>query len=228
MEEINLKELFDYFKEKLTLFLTIVFSIIVIGCFYSIFLKTPLYQSNSTILLASDKITSNDVTLNKSLLGTYKEIATSRTVIEKVINNLSLNESVNSLKNGITVNALSDSLMIQISVSYKDKELAADITNELVNFLQKCKFILKSQEIKSKTSMQNIQVQDTAVVSTKPYNVNIIKDMLILIAGGVVVALAIIFIMYYFDTSIKSADDIEEKLGLPIFGVVPKVKRKEK
>ncbi len=220
MEEINLKELFDYFKEKLTLFLTIVFSIIVIGCFYSIFLKTPLYQSNSTILLASDKITSNDVTLNKSLLGTYKEIATSRTVIEKVINNLSLNESVNSLKNGITVNALSDSLMIQISVSYKDKELAADITNELVKVF--------TQEIKSKTSMQNIQVQDTAVVSTKPYNVNIIKDMLILIAGGVVVALAIIFIMYYFDTSIKSADDIEEKLGLPIFGVVPKVKRKEK
>lgn len=220
MEEINLKELFNYFKEKLTLLLTIIFGIIIIGCVYSIFIRTPLYQSSSTILLASDKVTTSDITLNKNLLGTYKSIATSRTVIEKVINNLDLNENVNSLQNNITVNAKADSLMIQISVSYKDKEKAAAITNELVSVF--------TEEAKSKLDVKNIKVQDTAVVASKPYNVNLLKDTTIFVIIGVVVSVITIFIMYYFDTSIKSSDDIEEKLGLPIFGVVPKVRRKEK
>ena len=61
-----------------------------------------------------------------------------------------------------------------------------------------------------------------------PYNINIFKDLLIYLLVGIVISFGIIFVIFYFDTTIKSVEEIENKLGLPVFGIVPKVKRKEK
>ena len=43
MEEINLKQLFDYFKERILMVLIIILSVLVVGSIYSILLKTPMY-----------------------------------------------------------------------------------------------------------------------------------------------------------------------------------------
>ena len=107
-----------------------------------------------------------------------------------------------------------------LSASDADKTLAADITDEVVKVF--------SEEVKSIYKLQNVSVVDVAEEASTPYNINVFKDLAIYTTVGIVLAIGIIFLMYYFDTTIKSADEIEERLGLPIFGVVPKVKRKEK
>ena len=43
---------------------------------------------------------------------------------------------------------------------------------------------------------------------------------------GIVLSFGVVFVMYYFDTSIKSSDIVEEKLGLTVIGIVPKEERK--
>ena len=62
-------------------------------------------------------------------------------------------------------------------------------------------------------------------MNTKPYNVNFVKDNLIYIALGLIISSGMIFIKFYFDTTIKTSEEIENKLGLTILGVVPKVER---
>lgn len=222
MEEINLKQLFDYFKERILLILIIILSVLVIGSVYSIILKKPMYMSDSTVVLASDNsdYSSNDVTLNKSLVATYSEIIKSRRVVDQVIENLSLDCTTDDLKSRITVSSISNTEIIKIMVEDSDNSLAADVTNEVVKVF--------SDEVKSIYKLQNVSVVDVAQEESTPYNVNIFKDLIIYILIGAVLAIAIVFLMYYFDTTIKSADEIEERFGLPIFGVVPKVKRKEK
>jgi len=44
---------------------------------------------------------------------------------------------------------------------------------------------------------------------------------------GVVLSFGVVFVMYYFDTTIKSSEVVEEKLGLPVIGIVPKEEDKE-
>ena len=44
---------------------------------------------------------------------------------------------------------------------------------------------------------------------------------------GIVLSLGIVFVIFYFDTTIKSAEEVENKLGLPIYGIVPKINKKE-
>ena len=64
---------------------------------------------------------------------------------------------------------------------------------------------------------------DKAENVSKPYNVNYIKDNAIYVMIGLVLSCGIIFIFFYFDTTIKTSEEIEKKLGLTVVGIVPKV-----
>lgn len=229
MEEINLKELFDYIKERILIVIIIMLAVLVAGCVYSIFLKTPMYKSTSRVVLVSDsgkgsnsntEYTQSDAQLNKGLVSTYSEIVKSRKIADKVIKNLSLNYTIDELLNNITVSTVKDTEIIRIDVIDTDKGLAADIANEVVKVF--------GEEIKNIYKLQNVSTVDIAEESEEPYNINVIKDIVIYILVGTVLSLGLVFVVYYFDTTIKSADEVETKLGLPVFGIVPKVKQKEK
>lgn len=225
MEEINLKELFDYIKERILFIVAITLLIAAFGGLYSTFLKTPLYKSSSTVLLVSDDgtasntgTTQSDVQLNKSLVSTYSELVKSRTVIKNVINNLSLDYKVEELKGKITVANISDTEIITITVVDEDSALAAEIANEVVKVF--------GDEIKNHYKLQNVSVVDIAEQEEKPYNINFFKEIIIYLLIGCVLSTGTVFVIYYFDTTIKSAEEVEAKLGLPVLGIVPKVNRK--
>ena len=211
MEEITLKELFDYFKEKIMLFIIIVLSVLVVGSTYTIILKRPMYRSSSTLLFVEGNTTS---------ILNYKEIATSQRVVEPVIQRLNLDCSTDSLKGRISVENETNTNTISISVVDKDRALAVDITNEVTKLFK--------EEVKEIYGIEKIEDLDMPKQASAPYNMNVGKDLIIYLGVGVILSLAIIFVIYYFDTTIKSAEKVEQKYNLPIFGVIPKVRTKEK
>ena len=225
MEEINLKELFDYIKERILIMAVIILAVLIVGSAYSLFIKTPLYKSTSTLVLVSDEGTSTttyttqDVTLNNQLVSTYSKIVTSHRVIDTVIDNLKLDYSYGEVVKEVAVTTETGTQIIKVSVSDPDKALAASITNEIVKVF--------GEEIKSIYKLQNVSVVDKAEEAKSPSNVNYIKEAIIYILVGVVLAFGVVFVIFYFDTSIKSAEEIENKLGLPVIGVIPKVKDKK-
>ncbi len=228
MEEINLKELFLYIKDRILIMIAIVLGVLVLGCAYSVFLKTPLYKSTSTVLLVSDEglasggtsnITYTDLQVNQKLVGTYSELVKSRAVLSSVINNLALDYSVEQLSSKITVSTVKDTEIIKIEVNDPDASIAAVTANEIVKVF--------GEEIKRHYKLQNVSVVDVAEEPDSAYNINIIKDLVMYVLVGIVLSLGVVFVIYYFDTTIKSADDVEKKLGLPVLGIVPKVKVKE-
>lgn len=229
MEELNLKELFDYVKERIYIVIGIIAFVLAVGCVYSMFLKTPMYQSTTTILLVNDdgtsssntgSITTSDIQLSRNLVSTYSELIRSRRIADQVVESLGLEYSSESLIKKINVTSANNTEVIKVSVSDKDKALAADIANEVVKVF--------SEEIKSFYKLQNVSVVDVAEEASAPYNTNLIKDLVIYVFIGVVLALGTVFVIYYFDTTIKNAEEIENKLGLPVIGIVPKVKFKDK
>ena len=78
-----------------------------------------------------------------------------------------------------------------------------------------------SKEIESIYEIKNLSIIDYADENTIPYNINVPKQMVISVLVSFVLACGIIFVMFYFDTTIKSSEEIEEKIGLPVLGVVP-------
>jgi capsular polysaccharide biosynthesis protein len=166
MEEINIKELLEYIKEKvwivgIALVLSLTASII-----YTQAIKKPIYKSSTTYVLISDSskegITTSEVTLNEKLIATYKEIIKSRNILEKVITTLNLEETPSSLAKTISVEQVGTSSMIKITVSNKDPEMAKNIA-ETIGY----EF---SKEVESLYKISNLGLVDKALVPTSASN----------------------------------------------------------
>ena len=218
MEEINLKEVFAYFKSKILWIIIAIIAILIIGNVYTILTRVPMYKSDTTIVLSGNKdsYSSTDSQINQNLIGTYREIIKSRRVLSQVIKNLDLKMSENELSNNITATSVEDTELIKITVSSDKAKDAKKITDEVAKVF--------SKEVQDIYNLENVTIIDKADLTNKPYNVNYVKDNIIYLVIGIVLSFGVVFVMYYFDTSIKSSETIEEKFGLTVIGVVPEEK----
>ena len=221
MENVNIKEVLNYLLSKAWLIAVILLTVLVGGEVYTALLKTPLYESKTNVVLISDssskQITTNDVTLSNNLVKTYSEIVKSRSVLNKVIENLKLSESYEGLVGKITVSSVTSTQLITIRISDKDSAKAKTIANEVAK-------VFKS-EIKDIYGIDNVQIVDEAVEAGSAYNINVIKETIIYFIAGLAIGVGVVYVMYLLDKSIKDAETVEDKLGLTVIGVVPEVER---
>lgn len=223
MEEFNISEFIKYY---FSLFVFVVFFIllgVVASWYYTENMQVPLYKSQTSLVLTrsseSTTITQSDISLNKNLVSTYREIIKSRRILSKVIENLNLELTEAKLKEKISVTSANDTELIIISVTDEDTFQARNIANEIADVFEK--------EITSIYNIENISIVDEAIEADEPFNVNIVKQYIIGIGGGFLLGSLMITMMFYFDDSIKKEEDIEEKLGLSVLSSVPKYKGKK-
>ena len=227
MEEINIKDLFEFFLSKIKIVILATLMVVLVGAVYSLLFQEPVYESTTRLVLTGTTqangnggnqtidgvgITQNDLNLNSKLVATYREIIKSKTVLRDVINTLDLDYTVPELQDSISVSTVSDTEMISITVKSQKAEEASQIANELA-----ARF---SERIKEIYNIENISIIDKAEVQAKPVNVNILKQIILYAVIGVVLSLAIVFAMFYFDTTLKDAAQIE-KMGLTVLTSIP-------
>ena len=214
MEELDLKELFIFIKSKIGLLIVITAGVCLIGCIYGLFMQTPLYNSYTTVILSSNEgtISQNDINMNKNLINTYAEIVKSRRVLEQVIDELNIDLTYEQLHTKISVSAVNNTEIIKITVSDPNAIKAKNIANITANHF--------TNEIVDLYNMNNVDILDEAIESKKPYNINITKQIIIYFMLGLVVSGGILFVIYYFDRTIKSVEQVEQKIKLPILGSV--------
>ena len=223
MEEIDLGELFSYFVQRIYIIIIAVLVCLICGITYTVFLKEPLYKSDVNVIVVSkEKETSSalqsEIIANQKLAATYRELVESRRILKEVIKNLELKYSVRELQEMISVENVNETEIIRITVNSKSAMEAKMIANETAEIFEK--------EIVDIYNLENVSIIDKAELASSPYNVNLIKDSVIYFALGLVLSCGIIFVIYYFDNTIKSVEQIEKHLGIPVIGTVPTVGKK--
>lgn len=217
MEKINTKELLKFFASKIYLMIIFVVTFIIIGYVYFAHIQTPMYHSSRTVILVSEQkenTTTNDINMNHQLVTTYSEIIKNSSVLTEVIDKLNLNMSSNELASKISVSAVNNTEIIKIEVSDENNQEAYEIVNAVTEV-----FIKKVDEV---FSLKNIEVLSKATIENEPYNISLPKQLTISALAGLFLSTIVIFLIFYFDTTIKSAEDIE-KIGLTVLGKVSKV-----
>ena len=224
MEEIDLTELFSYFLKRAYIIIIAALLCLVVGLTYTIFLKEPLYKSDVNIILVSKNSQSSslqsDLAANQKLVATYRELVTSRSVLNEVIEDLDLTYTITELQKMITVQNVNETEIIKITVSSSKPKEAKEIANVIAVKFQ--------DEVKDVYNLENVSIIDKAVIAKEPYNINVVKESIIYIALGIVLSCGVIFVIYYFDNTIKSIDQVEKRLGIPVIGTVPMVGKKDK
>ena len=225
MEELDLKELFEIFWSKKVQIILIILIFAVIGIIYTMGFVTPVYTSSTTLVLATsngenqsttnttNSITTTDITLNSKLVSTYSVLVRSKDVLGQVISNLGIDISWESLKNNVTVSAVEDTEVIEISVTNGNPQYATDIANEIAKVF--------SDKVAEIYNINNVHIVDEAETPTGPSNINHTKDVIIFAFIGVVVAVIYVLIANMLDTTIKTADDIERQFKLPVLASIP-------
>lgn len=218
MEEINITELFKFFMSKIKIIIVVSILFVLFGAFYITFILTPMYHSSTTLILVSNNENQNyssvqsEVNLNQNLVTTYSEIVKSRAVLNQVIEDLNLDYSTDELSSHIHVTSVEETEIIKIQVSDKNSKQARRIANATSEV-----FMAEIQKIYKLT---NVSIVDEASLEEEPFNINPIKQLFLAAVVGVGFSSIMVFLIFYFDTSIKSYKDIEEKLGLAILGNV--------
>ena len=218
MEEINLRDLLIYFRKHLVLFFSMVVLCVSAGTAYTILVQKPEYKSRATIILSSDKsktTVQSEITANKNLIETYTEVVKSHRVLDRVIEENNLKESYEALSAKINVSSLKDTEIISISVVDANAYRSFELANEVADIFK--------EEISQIYNDTSVNILDHAVEPRSPYNIDVVKQEIIYAAAGMVLGFGIILVLFYFDRTIKTTEQIDEIFKLPIFGQVHKL-----
>ena len=221
MEEIDLKEIFLMFWKKKLEIILIIAIFAILGYVYTMAFTSPMYTSSTTLVLAGtnseqegeSSITTNDLTLNSKLVSTYSQLVKSNKVVRQVISNLGIDISENELRNNISVSSVSDTELIKITVKTDNPKYSADIANETAKVF--------TSEVAEIYNINNVHVVDEAEESSVPSNIDHKKDIIMFAAIGVVIAFIYVIIAAMLDTTVKTEEEIERLVNLPVLASIP-------
>ena len=218
-EVIDLREYLSIIKKKWFIMAILCAVCVAASAVYSFFIAKPVYQAETTLIVKTEKtegtnsLSNDQVMVSQKLALTYGEIIKSRKVLDEVIKNLDLKESNGSLASKISVSTVTDTQIIKVSVQDTDNDNAAKIANEIPTVF--------TEEAIRIADANGVEVIDKAQVPINPVAPN--KKMNILIAGvlGIMVGLFSIFLMEFLNNKMRTPQDIDRTLGLPLLGVIP-------
>ncbi|WP_033578294.1 YveK family protein [Priestia aryabhattai] len=222
-ETISLRELFAVLRKRLWLIVLITIIAATVSVVISFFVLTPVYESKTQILVNQAK---NDqqlynmqaVQTNVQLINTYNDIITSPAILDKVVKELKLDKSAASLSNQIQVTSAQDSQVAQIVVQDTSAKRSTEIANTTASVFQK--------EVPKLMNVDNVKVLSKATLgeSASPIKPQPLLNIAIAIVVGLMIGVSLSFLLEYLDNTLKTEQDIENLLKLPIMGVVTTIK----
>lgn len=219
--ELELRDIFRIIWARIWIIVLITIVAMLASGIISYFYLDKIYESSTTLIVNKQKddneketqYTYNDILLSQKLVSTYTEIAKSSYVLERVIKELNLDLSPDELKKMIAVSAVGDTQIIRITVSDVFPARATVIAEKIAELLP-----IRVSELEMP---DNVKVVDKAKVPSSPVKPRPLMNIAIAGVLGIMVGLGIIFLIEYLDNTIKTPDDVQKYLGLPVLGSIP-------
>ncbi|MBR1558727.1 MAG: hypothetical protein IJ646_00655 [Clostridia bacterium] len=180
------------------------------------YLVTPTYEASTELYITStdSMISLQDLQIGTALTDDYQAIISSRGVLNQVISDLQLDTDYEGLSKLVKVSNPSGTHIIHTSVTTDDLALSRDIANDLLNVC-----IDRIYQIVGTSEPTIIDYSEAAAV--KEVTPGILKYMAIGGLVGMLLVAVVVIMRMLMDTTIKSDDDVEKYLQLPVLAAVP-------
>ncbi|MNO86130.1 Capsular polysaccharide type 8 biosynthesis protein cap8A [compost metagenome] len=227
---MELKQYWLIVKRRLLLItLIITVSCLSIGI-YSYYFITPQYEASAKLIVNQTKESSSlipsidlgAINTTIGLIKTYKEIIKTPRLMKIVVKEYpELGVTYRDLIGRVSVSSVNETQVMSISVRDTSYEKAANIANAVAVVFQ--------QKIPELMKVDNVSVLDKAdpaefhgPVAPNPKLNIAVAFMLALMFG-----LGLSFLLDYLDDTLKTEDEIEELLGVPVLLSVPRYKESD-
>lgn len=220
--EIDLGELFRILKSKILIILLTVVVFAGAAGVITKFAITPVYSSSVQLYVAStDGISSlRDLTKETQLTQDYMAIVKTRTVLDKVIDNLNLKMDDQQLGDKVTVENPADTRILKITVTDEDPKEAREIAQEVAN--------ITASTVSSKMDTKKPAIIENAYLADAPDSPSLKKNIAIGALIGLVLSAGYITLRFIFDDTIRKEEDIEKYLKINTLAKLPLARGDEK
>ena len=215
--EIDVSEIFHVLLNKIWVILLagIIAALAVIAG--TLLFITPQYESTTKMYVLSKQdsntLTSQDMQTSLSLTKDYAELIKSRTVTEGVIAQLKLDMTHEKLLKKLSVDTPTDTRVVSITVTDTDPYTAAEIANAVRD--------IASKHIQQVMDIKAVNVVETANIPDEPSSPSVPKNGVIGGLLGILLAAAVVIIVYLTNDTVKTPEDVEKYLGLSVLGTIP-------
>ncbi|MDD7466752.1 MAG: Wzz/FepE/Etk N-terminal domain-containing protein [Floccifex porci] len=218
--EIDLVEIWQVIKKQFGLLVIIVILCAVLAGVISKFFIAPKYTSSSTIFLTpsiseTGVVDYTSQNSNEKLVNNVMALLVQDNILSEVAKQTGM-ESVEDLRNQIKVSNDTNTTLVKVEATTLDPKLSKNIVNSTVNV-----FIDTMQE---NLNLKNIEIVDKAKLSYEPSGPNVKKNILMGAAAGFVMDALIVVLKVLTNTKLKSKEEAEKYLKLPVFCELPVIK----
>ncbi len=215
--EIDLKELIFALLKKWWIMGICAVLFAAAGFSWASFLIEPTFESTTSVYVISrqnaDTTTYSDMQLSTQLMKDLSVLAASRTVAERVIENLDLDMSVKELQDCIRVSSATDTRIMYITVIHTDPVMSQKIANAVREAA--ATHAIKVMDVEA------VNVAETANLPTHKSAPSITKYTVLGALIGGILAAGILTVLFFMDDTVKTPDDIEKYLKLSVLATIP-------
>ena len=216
--EIDLLELLRYFWKRIGILIAIMIIGLGLGFSISKFVLTPMYTSTSMIYIGGSGGGSMSSMLSQLQIGSaltsdYQALATSRPVVEKLIDDFKLDIEYEKMCERIHTATPSGTRIMQFAIEDENPDKAKEMVDELTEMM-----LQQATDVLATTEPKIIQNGDIPEDQSSP---NILINTVL--GGLFALFVALIYFTYKYLTSdkVNSPEDVERYLGLNNLGSIP-------
>lgn len=215
--EIDLGELFKVLKKNILLVLVISLLCAAIGLVSSMFLISKKYSSEATIYI-TPKVTEqgtidyNSIQTNSRMVNNYMEILKGETILAKVADQVGM-ESYSEVLDTLTISNPENTELISVSSETTNPELSQQIVSLVISTF--------TEDMMDILNLNNVTIINDAKVNEDPVSPSVPKYTILGLAVGLVISCGYVFITFLFDKRLRTREEAENFLGVPVLATVP-------
>lgn len=215
--EIDLGELFKVLKKNILMIIVVSLLCAAVGLVSSMFLISKKYSSEATIYITprvteQGSIDYNSLQTNSRMVNNYMEILKGETILAKVADQVGM-DSYEEVLDTITVTNPTDTELISVSAETTDPELSQQIVSLTISTF--------TEDMMDILNLNNVTIINDAKVNEEPVSPSKAKFTVLGFGVGLVISCGYVFISYLFDKRLRTREEAENFLGVPVLATVP-------
>ena len=215
--EIDLIELLYHFLSKWYLLMIGLLVGAGIAGAYTYYRITPKFTATAKLYMVSNSsdtiVDLSDFNIGNSLSSDYRELIRVRPILEEVIEEEELSYTYEQLRRMITISTISDTRILQISVTSTSPAEAMTVANALAD--------KATEEIPVLMDTTKPNIAERAIVPTQKSSPSMKRNVAMGGLIGLLFVAAILTVLFLIDDTMSSAEEVQKKLGIMPLTIIP-------
>jgi len=223
--ELDFKTIWSLIKKNIILLIVLTVVGAVGAFFISRFLISPQYEASVTLAVnardeATAVIANDQLTAARQLVNTYAVILTNDALLDSVIRELGLDDTINSLKGRISAEPINQTQVMRMTMRDHNPNTARSVLDVIMS---------QAEELLITTiKAGSVEIVSPPRVNRDPVSPRVGLNTAIGAGIGLFIAISIVFISKALRNTFIADDDVTAHLGLPVIGIIPSLNVQER